>query len=327
MNNGIKLFALNSTRKFAERVADFLDVPLTTHEEKRFEDCEPYVRSSKNVRGRDVYVIQSLYSDDNESVDEKFTKLLFFIGSLKDASADRITAVIPYMAYARQDRKVKSREPITTKYFAKLIEAVGTNRLLTMDVHNLSALQNAFRDCIPDNLEAKNLLADCVVEDSTPEEQNRFTVLSPDSGGMGRSRRFRDALRKRLNQEVALAYLDKSHIGESITGDLIIGDVENRLVIVCDDMISGGSSVNECSKATTKHGGQMWGVCATHPLCVGEVNEKLKSIPRIIVTDTILPPRLNESTLAKTRFISTAKMFAQAIRRTHQGESISDLLK
>ncbi|MGH7127330.1 MAG: ribose-phosphate diphosphokinase, partial [Planctomycetaceae bacterium] len=157
--NNFRLFGLQGSQRFAQRVARYLDVPVSRHVEMHFADMEPYVRSDVNVRGTDVYIITSLYTDEEQSVGEKFTKLLFFIGSLADASARRITVVAPYLAFARQDRKTESRAPISIKYFAQCVEAVGADRILTMDVHNLSAMQNAFR--IPtDNLEAKNLLAD-----------------------------------------------------------------------------------------------------------------------------------------------------------------------
>ena len=321
----IKIFGLNATRSFAESVADHLDLALCEHEEDNFDDGEVYLRSKENVRGKDVYVIQSLYQNCHEGVAEKFTKLLYFAGSLRDASADRITVVVPYMD-GRQDRKTQSREPIKTKYHAQLLESMGVKRFLTMDIHNLSALQNAFRSCTPDNLEAKNLQADFLARALKNEEQP-ISILSPDSGGMGRCKRFRNSLEKRIKREINLAYLDKSHIGRKITGDQIIGDVEGKVVIALDDMISSGSTINEARKAVEKHGGHFWGAIATHGLFVGKCNEHLSELERIVVTDTIGSDRLRPEIESKVHRISTAKIFAQAIRRTHEGESISNLLK
>ena len=273
--NGFRLFGLDGTKEFSSQVAYHLDSDLHKHVEEYFADHETYVRSDVNVRNSDCYVIQSLYSDEEETVADKLAKLLFFIGSLRDASARRITAVIPYLAFQRQDRKTNSREPITTKYIAMMFEAVGTDRLLTMDVHNLSALQNSFR--LPtDNLEAKNILADYVADDPIVKENaDRLVCLSPDSGGMGRSKRFRHALSSRLGADVGLAYLYKTHSGKVIEGKEIIGDIKGKLVVVIDDMISSGATLVECKNAVYRSGGELWAACATHPLCVGRINEKI----------------------------------------------------
>ncbi len=329
MNGNFRLFGLNATKEFAKGVADHLDVELSRHTEEYFADHETYLRSEVNVRDCDVYVIQSLYHDKEESVADKFAKLLFFIGSLRDAAARRITAVVPYLAFARQDRKTESRAPITTKYIAKLLEAAGADRLLTMDVHNLSAFQNAFR--VPtDNLEAKNLMCEYILnalrQSGVPLET--LVVLSPDSGGMTRAKRFRNKLSKSLGVDVGLAYLDKTHEGKLIQGQEIIGNVKEKNVIIIDDMISSGSTLVECNKAVRVNGGVVWAACATHGLFVGRVNENLSSIDCVVVTDTIKPCRLNEENMKKLHIIPTTRMFGQAIRRTHEeGGSISDLLK
>lgn len=346
---GFHLFGLDGSRRFAQRVARYLDVPVSTHVEHHFPDKEPYIRSDVNVRGSDVYVIQSLYSDDEQTVSEKFTKLLFFIGSLVDASAKRICVIAPYLAFGRQDRKTESRAPITIKYFAQCIEAVGADRVLTMDVHNLSAFQNAFR--IPtDNLEAKNLLADFLcgvdlgddhagqqpVEPCIPnpliEDSSNLVVLAPDSGGMGRAKRFRNSLERRLkiSNQIDVVYLDKERSNNGdVQASKIVGVVEGKRVIILDDMISGGGTVRISADAVEKHGGTTWCVCATHGMFVGNANKTLSNIDRLVVTDSIRPFRLqSESWEDRLHVIPTAMMFAQAIRRTHEeGGSISDLLK
>ncbi len=348
--NNFRLFGLDGSRQFAQRVARYLDVPLSRHIEKYFADKEPYVRSDENVRGCDVYVISSLYSGQEQSVGEKFTKMLLFLGSLKDASARRITLVTPYHPFARQDRKTESRAPISIKYFAQTIEAVGVDRVLTMDVHNLSAFQNAFR--IPtDTLESKNLIADflCgvdvgqgvdgepqIVEFHIPEPliQNpeNLVILAPDSGGMGRAKRFRSALEKRLHlgNQIDVVYLDKERIsGNEVIASKIVGDVKGKRVIILDDLISSGSTIAVAQRAVEKHGGEVWAACATHGLFVGQASRNLEKIQRLVVADTIQPFRLDPKIWRERLFlIPTAMMFAQAIRRTHEeGGSISDLLK
>ncbi len=348
--NNFRLFGLDGSRQYAQRVARYLDVPLARHIEKYFADKEPYVRSDENVRGCDVYVITSLYSGQDQSVGEKFAKALLFIGSLRDASARRITLVTPYLPFARQDRKTESRAPISIKYFAQAIEAVGVDRVLTMDVHNLSAFQNAFR--IPtDTLEAKNLLADflCGVDvehgvDGEPQyvdvhipdplinDPQNVAILAPDSGGMGRAKRFRSALEKRLHMgnQIDVVYLDKERIsGNEVIASKIVGDVKGKRVIILDDLISSGSTIAAASRAVEKHGGEVWAACATHGLFVGKATQHLESVKRLVVADTIQPFRLDAKTWHDRLFlIPTAMMFAQAIRRTHEeGGSISDLLK
>lgn len=348
--NNFHVFGLDGSRRFAQRVAKYLDVPVSKHVEDYFDDQEPYIRSDVNVRGCDVYVITSLYTDQDQTVSAKFTKLLFFIGSLVDASARRITVAAPYLSYARQDRKTESRAPISIKYFAQCIEAVGANRILTMDVHNLSAFQNAFR--IPtDNLEAKNPMADFLcgvdsgiqadgepqlVEDHIPEplveNSENLVVLAPDSGGMGRAKRFRNALEKRLKlpNQIDVVYLDKERRNDGkVQGNKIIGNVKGKRVIILDDLVSSGSTVRVSAQTVEKRGGDVWAVCATHGLFVGNSNEQLSNLQRLVVTDTILPFRLEAENWKDRLFvIPTAMMFAQAIRRTHEeGGSISDLLK
>ena len=153
MANDLRLFALNATREFGERIASSLGIELGKHEEREFEDGEHKARALESVRGHDVYVVQSLYSDPHQSVNDKLIRLLFFLGSLRDAAAERTTAVLPYLCYARKDRKTKARDPVTTRYLGQLLEAVGVDRVITLDVHNLAAYQNAFR-CFSEHLEA-----------------------------------------------------------------------------------------------------------------------------------------------------------------------------
>ena len=323
MDSTFRLFGLNDSREFSGGVSEFLDVPLSKHVEFYFDDKEPYLRSDINVRGCDVYVIQSLYTDKEESVSEKFAKLLFFIGSLVDASARRITAVIPYLGFSRQDRKTESRAPITTKYVAILLESMGCNRLVTMDVHNLSAFQNGFR-IQTDTLEAKNLFADYV--STQMDKDSDLVVLSPDAGGMTRAMRFRKAVSKRLGRDVGLSYLDKVRTFDKVEGFNIIGDVKEKDVIIIDDIISTGGTLKECKKAVENNGGKVWAACATHGLFVGEAINNLEDFERIIVTDTIAPFRFEGC--SNLKIISTSRMFSQAIRRTHEeGGSISDLLE
>src|SRR5215510_203786 len=160
MNRGeTAIFAPGPSRDFGEKVGAHLGVPLSAHEEREFEDGEHKTRPLIHIRGKDVFAIQSLYGDERRSVNDKLCRFLFFLGALRDASAERVTAVVPYLCYARKDRKSKPRDPVTTRYVASLFEAMGVDRALTMDTHNLAAFQNAFR-IRTDHLEPKNLFVD-----------------------------------------------------------------------------------------------------------------------------------------------------------------------
>jgi ribose-phosphate pyrophosphokinase len=339
----LRLFTFDSCNDFGNRVSESLQVdpyqPLTTKEEKCFDDGECYVASLENVRGADCFVINSCYSDNKESVNDKLMKMWTFIGSLKDASAGRVTAVLPYFPYARQDRKTNSRAPITTKYVAKLFESVGANRILTIDAHNPTALQNAFGINV-DLLEAAGLFAKYI---ASQIKANKFGVASPkntlsilsDVGGMTRVRRFRKVLASSLfleEEDIDIACMDKLHTNSGeITAERIVGNVKGKRIIVLDDMIASGKTIYECAQASEAAGAlSIEAVCATHGLFVGKANSYLDHpfVKRLVITDTILPFRLTNVSLAnKLVVLGTAELFAEAIMRTHRSESISDLIE
>jgi len=328
----IKVFGLDSSREYAAKVAQELGVELSAKAEDFFDDGEATLRSEVNVRGQDVYVIQSLYSCDKEKVADKIIKLLIFIGSLRDASARRITAVVPYLSYQRQDRKTASRAPIVTKYQAKWFQSVQLDRLLTIDTHSLQALQNSFDKTITDHLEAKRLLATYVAANITKPE--RISVMSPDLSGMNRARLFRNIMASIFTArrilppdfEIPLCVLDKTHVGRQIQGHMVVGDVQDRDVVIVDDMIASAKTMAEARKGVLANKGRVWGACATHGLFVGKANENLADFERIIVTDTVRPYRLNAQVTSRLAVISTAKLFAEAICRINEEDSISDLL-
>lgn len=351
--NNIRLFGMDGFEEFARRVARDLGIHLTPRQEKTFADGEPYIKSAigkdGNVRAADCYIICSLFSDKNQSVNDKFLKVLFFAGSLKDASAARITLVSPYLAYQRQDRKTESRAGIYTSYTAKLLNSMKVDRLITMDVHNLAATQSALSmSVLFDNLEAKNRLCDFIcggvdkhgmpVEYHLPnplceESNNEIVVLAPDSGGVGRAKRFRNELEKRLGLEnkIPVLHLDKERhsSGELKTkqGE-INGDVKNKKVIIYDDIIASGSTIKLCGEAVQNYGGIVWSVCATHGILSEKSVDNLKDINKIIITDTIQIPKNIKDELKNKLFICrTTQLFAEAIKRTHyEGGSITELL-
>jgi ribose-phosphate pyrophosphokinase len=334
----IKIFGLNGTKAFAEKVASHLDMELTPHTEKTFDDDECYIKPADgdigNVRGHRVFVIQSLYSDAQERVADKFMKLCVMCGALKHASAYEVIPVIPHLAWARQDRKMESRAPITTKIVARMLEATGIARVLLMDVHNLAAEQNAF-DVPMDNLESQILHAQwCAAALKRRSNQRRVAVLSPDSGGVHRATRFRNILARLLgmrNHEIDVVIFDKVRdpkTGET-SGGRIIGNVAETDVIAVDDMISTAGTIVKAGAAVPEFGGTLAAVCATHGLFVGNANEKLPQLEcPIVVSDTVDPWRLTPQNAEKLVVINTSRMFSDAILRIHtETGSISKLLE
>lgn len=320
----VMLFALESSRDLGERISRSLEIPLSEHEERDFSDGEHKTRPLVNVRERDVFVVQALYGDDRQTVNDKFCRLLFFLGALKDASAGRVTAVVPYLCYARKDRKTKSRDPVTTRYVARMFDAVDTDRVITMDVHNLAAFQNAFNRRT-DHLEAMKLF----VEHFTPlVQQTETAVVSPDVGGIKRARGFHDALAQTVEKPISSAFMEKQRSGGVVSGDALVGEVEGRTVILMDDLISSGTTISRAAKACREKGAKQIFAAATHGAFVGDAPEVLADpvLDGVVVTDTIPPFRLPADLVEqKLTVIDVAPFFAQAIRRIHEGGSIVDL--
>jgi ribose-phosphate pyrophosphokinase len=322
----ITLFALNASREFGERISHHLEVPLSDHEEREFEDGEHKARPLVNVRGRDVFVIQSLHGDDVQSPNDKLCRLLFFVGALRDASAGRVTTIIPYLAYARKDRKTKSRDPVTMKYVAALLEAVGTNHVVTLDVHNLAAFQNAFR-CATDHLEAKKLFVDYFADKLRGEG---VVVVSPDVGGVKRAELFREALGEAMEQDVPAAFVEKRRSAGVVSGDAMVGDVKNRVVVLIDDLISTGTTLARAAQTCRNAGSGKVFAAASHGLFVAGANDALASaaIEKIVTTNTVPHFRLRPDLAAKKLVVLDAStLFGEAIARIHAGGSIVDLLE
>lgn len=323
--DALRLFALSESRPFGESIGAALDLPLSAHEERDFEDGEHKTRPLENVRGCEVFVIQSLYSEPGKSVNDKLCRLLFFIGALKDASARSVTAVLPYLGYARKDRKTKARDPVTTRYVAQLLEAVGTDRVVTLDVHNLAAFQNAFR-CPTENLEAKNLF---VGHFAAWVSDLEVVVVSPDVGGVKRAEQFREALSLRLNRPAGSAFMEKQRSAGIVSGEALVGDVKGKAAIIIDDMISTGGTISRTALACRKQGAQSVHAAASHGIFVGKADQVVAdpALDSLVVTNTLPPFRLDpELVRNRLRVLNVAPLFADAIRRIHNGGSIVDLL-
>ena len=320
----LRLFGLNASRDLGERVARALGSPLAPHEEREFEDGEHKARPLESVRGRDVYVLVSLYGDLRQSVNDKLVRLLFFLGALRDASAGRITAVIPYLCYARKDRRSKSRDPVSTRYVAGLLESVGADRVLTLDVHNLAAYENAFR-IRAEHLQAKRLFVD---EFAPRIGREPVVVVSPDVGGVKRAEDFRQALSRRLGREAGGAFLEKYRSAGVVSGAAVVGDIEGRVAIIVDDLISTGGTIARAVAACRSRGAKAVYAVATHGIFVGEAARMVadSGLERLVVTDTIPPFRLDPALVrSKVTVLDTAPLFAEAIRRIHTGGSVVEL--
>jgi ribose-phosphate pyrophosphokinase len=320
-----KLFALNSSHVLGSAVARILGVPLCQHEEREFEDGEHKARPLDNVMGQEVFVLHSLFSGAGQTVNDKLCRLLFFIGALRDASARRIIPIIPYLCYARKDRKTKPNDPVTTKYIAQLLEAMGTHTLVAMDVHNLPAFHNAFR-CPTHHLEARKLFVDLLAPGLDHE---KVTVLSPDPGGVKRAEKFREALSQALGREAGSAFMEKHRSEGVVSGAALVGDVDGSTVLVVDDLIASGGTMIRAAGASRKAGATRVYAIATHGLFTGGAEKVLADpgLDRIYVTDSVPPFRLPASLLQeKFTVVPCAPLLAEAIKRIHSDKSLTDLL-
>ncbi len=321
----LALFALGASKPMGEQIAQLLGVELAQLEDREFEDGEYKIRPLEIVRGRDVYVVSSLHGDASASSADKLCKLLFFIAALKDAGAARVTAVTPYLCFARKDRRTKPRDPVTTRYVAQLFEAMATDRLVGIDVHNIAAFQNAFR-CETVHLEAQALFARRLIAEigDTP-----LAVVSPDLGGEKRAELFRLRLERMLKRPVAKAFMDKYRSEGRVVGDIFAGDVKDRVAIIIDDLIAGGGTVARTAAACRAHGAARVWVAATHGVFSEAAASVLAKAPidKIIITDTVpLQPAMAAQMGERLMAIPVAALLAEAIRRLHAFGSITQLL-
>lgn len=319
----LRLFALRATQALGESVARVLGQPLAAHEEREFEDGEHKARPLDAVGGADVFVVQSLHGGPTQSANDKLCRLLFFIGALKDAGAARVTAVTPYLCYARKDRRTKPNDPVITRYVADLFAAVGTDAIVTLDIHNPSAFENAFH-CRTVALTAVPLFIDYV----KALQEERLCVVSPDPGGVKRAELFREALEGALGKAVGKGFADKHRSGGVVTGDLFAGDVTGSLVLIIDDLVSTGGTMLRAARAARRAGAERVIALATHGLFMPGAAEVIADpvIERFVVTDAVPPFRLESGPArAKVDIVAAGPLLAEAIRRLHKGIALTDL--
>lgn len=320
------VFDLDGGAGIGARVAAGLGLEVAPHEERRFEGGEHKTRPLVNVRGRDCYVHASLDGDGTRSANDKLCRLLFFVGGLRDASARTVTAVVPYLCYSRKDRRTKARDPVTTRYVAQVLEAAGVDRVVTVDVHNLAAFQNAFR-CVTDHIEATELFADHLV---TVVGDRPVSVVSPDIGGTKRAERFQNRLAARLDRPVGLAVTEKFRSEDRLSGRAeVLGDVSGRVAVVYDDLIASGATMRRVAEVLGSQGATETHLVATHGLFTPAAHPLFDTgvVASVIVTDSVAPGRLDPSVTGDALVvIELAPLLAEAIERIHRGGSISTLL-
>lgn len=306
----LQLFVGNSGKQLAQAVADALEIPLGRALVGTFANEETRIRIEENVRGSDVFVLQSL----SIPVDHHIMELLLMIDALKRASARRITAVIPYFAYAKQEKKMAGREPISAKLVANLLTTAGVNRVLTIDLH-APAIEGFF-DIPVDHLRAAPIL----VEHFRKLGRSDFVVVSPDAGGVGRANDFR----QRLGAPLAIIAKQRPRPDVAEVLDMV-GDVRGKTAIVVDDMISTGGTIIEAAEVLRDRGAIDVRACATHAVFADGASTALLRSPlsELVVTDTVpLPPHVVGT---KIKTVSVAPLIAESIRRIHENRSVSEL--
>ena len=308
----IKIIAGNSNMELAQKIADYIGVNVANCQVTTFSDGEISVNINETVRGCDVFVVQST----NNPVNENLMELLIMIDALRRASAGRITAVIPYYGYARQDRKAKARDPITAKLVANLITAAGADRVLTMDLH--AAQIQGYFDIPLDHLLGGSLLANYFNKKNIED----LVVVSPDLGSVTRSRKFAN----QLDGEVPLAIIDKRRPKANVCEVMnLIGDVNGKNVIMLDDMIDTAGTITNAANALKKFGAKDIYACCTHAVLSGPAIERIENsaISELIVLDTIRLPK--EKEIDKIKVLTVAEMFGEAIKKIFSNESVSVL--
>jgi ribose-phosphate pyrophosphokinase len=308
----LKIFAGNSNPPLAQEICQHLKMPLGRAVVETFSDGESKVEVKENVRGGDVFVIQSTCAPGNTNLME----LLLMLDAFKRASAKRITAVIPYYGYARQDRKVAPRVPISAKLVADLITTAGASRILTMDLHS-GQIQGFF------NIPVDNLYATPVLLQYLKSRLNHseVTIVSPDAGGVERARDFATRL------DASLAIIDKRRSGPNVVAEMnIIGEVKGQIAVLLDDMVDTAGTLTMAAKALQREGARRILACCTHAVLSGPAIQKINESPleELIATNTV-PLSSQSAGCGKIKVLSVAHLIGEAIRRTHEERSISSL--
>lgn len=309
--NEFKIFTGNSNPELADKVCKYLAVPLGGAKVKTFSDGEIQIEIRENVRGKDVFIIQSTCCPVNDNLVE----LLLMIDAFRRASTKRITAVIPYYGYARQDKKVAPRVPISAKLVANLLVTSGANRVITMDLH--AGQIQGFFDVPVDNLFAAPVILDYIKTNFN----DQLVIVSPDAGGVERARAFA----KRLNADLAI--IDKRRDAPNQAKAMaVIGDVRDKVAIILDDMVDTAGTLTEAAEALSNKGAREIHACCSHPVLSGPAIERIKNsvLRTVIVSDTI-PLRPEAAECDQFKVLTISRLFGEAIIRSHRGDSVTTL--
>jgi ribose-phosphate pyrophosphokinase len=312
-SNRMMVFAGNGTPQLAQSITDYLNIPLGKAQVAQFSDGEVQVEILENVRGKDVFIVQSTCQPTNDNMME----LLIMVDALRRASAARITAVVPYFGYSRQDRRVRSqRVPISAKVVANMMQSVGTDRVLTVDLH--ADQVQGFFDIPVDNVYASPVLLGDIYRQKLPN----LIVVSPDVGGVVRAR----AIAKRLD-DADLAIIDKRRPRANVSQVMnIIGEVEGKTCVIVDDLVDTAGTLCKAAGALKDHGAEKVLAYATHPVLSGPAVDNIMNsrLDELVVTDTI-PLSAQAEACDRIRQLSVAAMLAETIRRVSREESVSTL--
>jgi ribose-phosphate pyrophosphokinase len=315
----ILLYGFGVDAAFAQAVASNLSVPLASYELREFEDGECKLRPKSDPHGADVYVLCSLYADLQRSPHDKLFQLLMFIATLRDHGASRVTAGLPYLAYARKDRQTKPFDPLSLRYVAQLFESVGTQQVFALEAQNVAAFQNAFR--IPTAHFSVHSAFDKVALELAGG--GALAVASPDPGGVKRAQLWREALEVSLAQPIGFAMVDKRRSGGVLSSDnLVAGDVSGKAVLVLDDLISSGDTMLRAAHALRREGACKVVAFAAHGLFAGTAADTLaeKLFEKVVVSDSVTSFRLAPlaAVRAKLVVVGIAPMLAQAIANSNR---------
>ncbi len=318
------IFGLDPEPTLARAIARHLGQSLAPHEARHFEDGESKLRPLVDPVGADIYVVQGLHGESGDSPQDKLVKLLMFVATLRDHGASQVTAVVPYLAYSRKDRRTKPFDPLGSRHVAQLFEAVGTGAVITLEVHNVAAFENAFRRPVL-NLDAHPAF-DALVQEHC--RGDRLVVASPDPGGVKRAQLWREGLQERWRRPVGVAFCDKRRTDDKVDGTgRVAGDVAGATVLLVDDLAVSGHTLQRGAAALRAAGADRVLACIAHPLFAAEAAQTLggNEIAEIGISDSV--PRPDPATgpwqaLAdRLRIVSCASLLADAIAGRHAGWS------
>ncbi len=321
-NDSPLLFDLDQPGGVGAAVARALATPLAAHESRTFDDGEGKHRPLVDPAGRDAYVIASLHGDALASPQDRLVRLLMFCAALSDHGAARVTAVLPYLAYARKDRRTQPFDPLSLRYVAQWVESAGVRQVLAFEVHNVVAFENAFR-CVARHLPAWPALADLLAPVAPPGSATPgpMVVASPDPGGVKRAQLWREALQARWGLPLGFALCDKRRSGGVLSGgDLVAGDVQGATVVLVDDLVVSGRTLQRAAQALRRAGARRVVACAAHGLMSAEAADVLAddAIAELLLCDAVPPPAAVAQALGpRLRLAASAAVFADAVAHSH----------